>query len=59
LENVEIRVFNAAGMLVYTEKIGYGTQRQLMDLSFLSEGIYVIYVDTEAFSITEKLLIAR
>ena len=60
-KNVNIRIVNALGSLVYTENFLKVTGKfsRNIDLSALSEGVYFLKVNTETSSLIRKLVIRK
>ncbi len=59
LEGATIRVFDLKGTPVQTFLIDSFDQRQFLDLSNLSGGMYLIKISSVGFQATQKLLISR
>ncbi len=59
LESATIRVFDLKGTPVQTFLIDSFSQRQFLDLSALSGGMYLIKISSAGFQATRKLLISR
>lgn len=59
LESATIRVFDLKGTPVQTFLIDSFSQRQFLDLSNLSGGMYILKITSGVFNATQKLLISR
>ncbi len=60
-KNINIRILNILGSLVFTENIEKisGKIVQTFDLSTLSEGVYYLKADFESGTLTKKLIIRK
>jgi hypothetical protein len=59
-EPVTLTVFDAAGRVVQGERVQFaraGSQR--LDVGRLAAGVYLVRVESEQFSVKEKLVISR
>ncbi|GHB70036.1 hypothetical protein GCM10007390_24570 [Persicitalea jodogahamensis] len=59
LESATIRVFDLKGTPVRTIMVDSFSQRQLLDLSSLPGGMYIMKISSGVFHATQKLLISR
>ncbi len=59
LEGATVRVFDLKGVPVQTFLIDSFSQRQFLDLSNLSGGMYILKITSGVFHATQKLLISR
>lgn len=56
-ETEEIRVLNYAGQLVFIDKQIANNDKQVINLSHLSKGMYVVKINTDSGSITKKIIL--
>jgi len=52
----KVKIFNSGGALCFSNDIHVG-QRQVFDFSFLKEGLYLVYFETDTDFFTGKLII--
>ena len=58
-EDVEIRLFDTKGKLVYSRKVSSKNNKVTFDVSKLAEGVYTVTVFNEFFSTSKKVVVVK
>ena len=58
-EDVEVRLFDTKGKLVYTRNVTSNNNKVTFDVSKLAEGVYTVTVFNEFFSTSKKVIVVK
>ena len=59
LRNADVNVFSLSGQLLYSNQIPVFNARQVLDLTGLSQGVYLIRVRSAGFDVSKRVIIDR
>lgn len=59
LQNADVNVFSLSGQLLFSSQVASFNERKALDLSGLSQGVYLIRVKSAGFDISRRIVINR
>lgn len=59
LQNADVNVFSLSGQLLFSSQVASFNERKTLDLSGLSQGVYLIRVKSAGFDISRRIIINR